>query len=275
MKLIKNPIILIWLISSMMLLVASVILSVFVNTIVIWEVIAILLATLSSSIFFPIVVGYFYDNIKERESGDVIWQVFKDFSDGGIIRVYKDRETSKNPENAEVDLRDAFGNHKAGDIKLIGVSLRVFFNQTGPFFPSILDLSSHLHTDKNVMIKALVCNPNSHEVKCRADIETPNMKEKLIQSDIMISIHNMQHLNEQFTLPIVEFGFYDSAPYCTLVIFPGKCYFSPNILAQSAPVRLPMIVFREGSHGYKELNEYFEYLWSKRLTINDIGSQKV
>jgi hypothetical protein len=273
MKLLKNPIILIWFSVSFILLIVGVILSIFVANSTFWAVIAILLSTLSSSIFFPIAVGYFYDNLKERESGDVIWQVFKDFSEGGIMRVYKDREVSGNPENAEVDLRRAFDNHVSGDIKLIGISLRVFFNQTGPFFQSILRLSSRSQLDESIKIKALVSHPTSYEVGCRAEIETPNMKEKLIQSDIMISVANMQHLNDQFSQPSVEYGFYCSAPYCTLVIFPEKCYFSPNILARSAPVRLPMIVFSEGSHGYKKLNEYFEYLWAKRETIDNFDSK--
>lgn len=269
MKLLKNPIILIWFIVSFILLIVSVTLSIFVTNSTFWIVVAILLSTLSSSIFFPIAVGYFYDNLKERESGDIIWQVFKDFSEGGIVRVYKDREVSENPENAEVDLRRAFDNHVSGEIKLVGVSLRVFFNQTGPFFQSIFRLASRSQLDKSIKLKALVSHPSSHEIGCRAEIETPNMKEKLIQSDIMISVANMEHINEQFSIPPIDHGFYGSAPYCTLVIFPEKCYFSPNILARSAPVRLPMIVFREGSHGYKKLNEYFDYLWTKRSTLEN------
>ena len=270
MRFLKNPIIFVWFILSLVFLLISVILSIYVVNDTFWGVSAILLSTLSSSIFFPILVGYFYDNFKEKESGDIIWQVFKDFSEGGIIRVYKDRETSQNTENAETDLRQSFNDHLSGEIKLIGVSLRVFFNQTGPFFQPIFRLSTRAQIDRRIKIKALVSHPLSHEVGCRAEIETPNMKEKLIQSDITISVANMDHLNEQFDHAPIQHGFYESAPYCTLVIFPEKCYFSPNILADQAPVRLPMIVFRKGSHGYDVLNQYFEYLWKKRTDLDNL-----
>jgi len=273
MKIFKHPVVLIWFMVSVIAMFISVLLSVFAASSSYWVVTAILLATASASILFPILVGYFYDKIKERESGEAIWQVFKDFSDGGIIRVYKDRESSDNLENAEIDLRNAFETHIHGEVKLIGVSLRVFFNQTGPFYQSITRVALRAQIDSSVAIKALVSNPDSPEVSNRAEIETPHMlKDPLITRDITTSVANMQHLNDQFKRDPIEYGFYSNAPYCTLVVFPERCYFSPNLLSTVAPVRLPMIIFRAGSHGYDRLNYYFDYLWNKRTTYEDYAN---
>lgn len=275
MRLLKSPIVLIWFVVSIIAMIISVLLSVFATNVQFWVVIAILLSQASSSIFFPIVVGYFYDNLKEREAGDAIWQVFKDFSEGGIIRVYKDREVGDNPDNAELDLKRAFENHSTGEVKLIGVSLRVFFNQTGPFYKPIRLVGQRAQNESSIRVMALVSNPDSPEVACRAEIETPHMlEEPLIERDILTSIANMQHINDQLSREVIEFGFYSSCPYCTLVIFPGKCYYSPNLLAKIAPVRLPMIIFRSGSHGYEKLSDYFNYLWEKRTSYETYSNRQ-
>ena len=116
----------------------------------IWEALAILfLAQIGGTILFPILVGYFYDKIKRDHDVETIWTVFKDLSDGGILRVYKDREENVYEQNALLDLRNAFENVRDGEIRLVGVSLRVFFNEPGPFFRSIYKLCEYDKNNKN------------------------------------------------------------------------------------------------------------------------------
>ena len=266
MELLKRPVVLAWLVISFIVMVISILLSIFVpsNTLVV--IIAVLLSQASSSIFFPILVGYFYDKIKEEESGGVIWRVFKEFSDGGIIRIYKDREESTSPENAVAELRQAFFDHRQGEVKMIGVSLRVFFNPTGPFFQAISQIASIAETNREVQIRALILHPESPEAANRAAIETPHMGEPLIKRDIALTAANIQSC---FPNALIEYGYYKEAPYCTLVIFPDRCFFSPNLLSRVVPVRLPMIIFRSGSHGYHVLDAYFEYLWQKKMPLKE------
>lgn len=232
-----------------------------------WQLITIIIATVSSSIFFPLLVGYFYDKFKEE--GESIWGAIKEFSEGGILRVYKNREESEDKENAVNDLKKAFSEHRKGKIKMMGVSLRVFFNPVGPFYQSVSNICK-LHKDNNkVGIQALVCDPNSPEASNRAKIETPRGGYPGIEKDINLTICSIQNLNERCGSVTIKYGYYSSAPYCTLIIFPNKCYFSPNILATDAPVRLPMIVFFAESHGYKKLEQYFEYLWKNKIKDTD------
>ena len=264
MGLLKRPVVLAWLVMSFIVMVVSVLLSIFMPSTTFVVIVAVLLSQASSSVFFPILVGYFYDKVREEESGGAIWRVFKEFSDGGIIRIYKDRQESPSTENAVVELRQAFLNHRQGEVKLIGVSLRVFFNPTGPFYQAISKIASIGESNEEVQIKALVSHPESPEVANRAAIETPNMKEPLIARDIALTTANIQHLHSCFPNALIQYGYYREAAYCTLVVFPDRCFFSPNLLSRIVPVRLPMIIFQSGSHGYCVLNAYFEYLWRKR-----------
>ena len=252
--------------SSLFLLVFSAILSKCAPDAIEWDLVTIILATVSATVFFPLIVGYYYDKFKEKQEGESIWRVFKEFSDGGILRVYKDREEGEDEENAVSDLRKAFEAHYEGKVKLTGVTLRVFFNQTGPFYRSITNITNLHKVNDEVGIQALVCATNSPEVFNRAKIETPDrLNDPLIEIDIHLTIASIQNLNKKYGSTAIEYGYYSSAPYCTLIIFPNKCYFSPNILATEAPVRLPMIVFNAKSRGYKRLEQYFEYLWENKI----------
>lgn len=227
------------------------------------QFIIIMLSQFSSAVFFPILVGFFYERFKRKQEGETIWGVFKEFSDGGILRVYKDREENDSEENALQDLRKAFETHNDGTIKLIGVSLRVFFNQPGPFYRSITTICDLHKYKKNVSVKALISSPDSPETLNRARIETPGRQsDPLIKIDMKSTIESILNLKKNYGEESVEYKTYLPAPYCTAIIFPGKCYFSPNILSVNPPVRLPMIVFRQNSHGYEKINDYFDYLWN-------------
>ena len=100
MNLLKNPLIVFWLSFSFIAMILSVVLSIFMANNILAVIIAILISQAASSIFFPIVVSYFYDKFTEEERGDAIWRIFKEFADGGIDRVYQNREESDNLDNA-------------------------------------------------------------------------------------------------------------------------------------------------------------------------------
>lgn len=263
-----DPTITIIFFTSLFLLMFSAVLSIFTPDTVEWTLITIILATVSSSIFFPLMAGYFYDKFKEKQEGESIWRVFKEFSEGGILRVYKDREESDSEENAVYDLRKAFDEHRQGKIKILGVSLRVFFSQTGPFYNSITNIADLHKFNSEVGIQALVSDPDSPEVINRVKIETPDrLDDPLIKKDINLTIASLQNLTHKYGSTAIEYGYFSSAPYCTCIIFPSKCYFSPNILSEDPPVRLPMIIFSANSHAYTKLEQYFDYLWENRIKL--------
>jgi len=274
MKLLKHPVAVGWLAGSFVLISLSVFLSVFLSGKAAVVVLSVLLSQAASSVFFPILVGHFYETFREKETGREVWRTFRDLSEAGILRVYKDREESEDPDNAVTALREAFYAHRTGEVRLAGVSLRVFLNPTGPFYEAVRNVVLLGKEKGGVFLNVLVVHADSPEAKNRGCIEPSPNGTPMINRDLGITTAYLRTLAQQGGDRTVEFGCYKEAPYCTMVLFPDRCFFSPNILSETTPVRLPMIVFRAGSHGYRALERYFEYLWSHRIkpeTLNDLG----
>lgn len=221
---------------------------------------ALVLANLGAAILFPIVVSIVYDNIRERWMGDEIWRIFCELTDGGIIRIFKDRKG-----NAQSCLMKEFDSLKKGKVDMIGVSLRLFFDEIAPFYTNVRDM---LYRD--IRIQALICDLESTEVCNRSKFErdptrifrhlkmtsanVSTLQKELSSADT--ASDNQTYMTESITL-----RHYTGAPYCTAIIFPDKCYFTPHILCREAPDNLPMIVFSSESSAYKKIKEYFDHLW--------------
>ena len=229
-----------------------------------WAIILIILTQLASCFFFPIIVGQSIDIEKEKRDFGAINSFYQDFSEGGIIQVYKDREQSTRSDNGEVALKKAFEDHESGEVKLIGVTLRVFFNQTGPFYNNIESLCIKSKVNSTIGIKALINSESAPETINRGDIESPNQSTPTIITEMRATKQHINRLNSLIGKQTIIIREYDQAPYCTAIIFPDKCFISQNLLCDCAPVRLPLIVFRKDSHGYEVLNRYFEYLWERK-----------
>ena len=264
MTLLRQPAAIAGLAVSFVVMCLSVMIAAFVRDNTVAVVIAVLLAQAAGCVFFPIIVGYVYEVLREKEAAGAAWRVFGELADAGIARIYKDREESDSPDNALDQLRSAFLTHRAGDVRLVGVSLRVFFNPAGPFYQNIAAIAKAGESNPNIRIRALMLHREAAEIAHRAAIETPNMEPPLIVGAISSSLANLIHLRSEFPSASIECGLYGSAPYCTAVLFPKLCFFSPNILCRTAPVRLPLVVFRSGSHGYRVLSDYFDHLWDRR-----------
>lgn len=217
---------------------------------------------LGAALLFPIAVSVVYDRLRERWLGDTVWRIFGELADAGISRVYRDREARPDSDNAEARLREEFRAHEDDVVRMVGVSLRVFFNPLGPFYGDIETLLKK--GGDRISLCALVSDPTSPEALERASIEEPGRDGEVasqIVRDIESTVATVRRLfNERG--PRLQLREYRQAPYCTAILFPHIAYFSPNILAPAAPVRLPMILFRRGSHGYRMLELSFEYLWA-------------
>ena len=75
---------------------------------------------------------------------------------------------------------------------MIGVSLRVFFNPTGPFYQAINTVASHKN---EVHLKTLLLHPKSPEASDRAKVESPSISPPLIEQDISLTVANINHLH--------------------------------------------------------------------------------
>ncbi len=232
------------------------------------SIVGLALEALGASILFPIVISFTYDTLRERWLGDEVWRLFGELADAGIARVYGDREMSARADNAQTRLSDEFRGLSSGEVLMLGVTLRVFFNPLGPFYK---DIEAMLRAGgEDVHIKALISRSDSLEVAERCHIEQPNLDDgegPQIHRDIESSVATVRSMT-QVLGPAITMRQFMPAPYCTAVVFPHVAFFSPNILAPEAPVRLPMILFRSDSHGYQMICASFDYLWNHERTID-------
>jgi hypothetical protein len=227
---------------------------------------AVVLQTLGCAILFPIVVSFAYDRLRERWLGDEVWRLFGELSDAGIIRVYKDRESAPGRDNAQTRLAEEFLRFRSGELRMMGPTLRVFFNPLGPF---IRDIDAMIRdANGKVLIKALIERSDSPSVAERCAIEEPSLasgETPQTERDAAASVAQAKAM-AKISSGCVTLRRFMPAPYCTAIIFPHVAFFSPNLLAPVVPVRLPMILFQAGSHGYNMLAASFEYLWTHKDT---------
>ena len=226
-----------------------------------WLVTSVTLQSLGATVLFPILVSYAYDRLRERWLGDEVWRLFSELADAGIIRVYRDREYAPDRDNAQSRLSSAFIACKAGEVCMMGPTLRVFFNPLGPFYTDIAEMLRN--GDGNVNIRALIERPDSPAAADRTAIEEPTLgptDKSQTERDAESSIAQAKSLANAIG-PYISLRRFLQAPYCTAVIFPDVAFYSPNLLAPVVPVRLPMILFRSGSHGYNMIKASFEHLW--------------
>lgn len=237
----------------------------------VWTITAVTLQSLGSAIVFPILVTFAYDRLREQWLGDEVWRLFNELSDAGISRVYKDREANGNKDNAQTRLAEEFLAHHDGEILIMGPTLRVFFNPLGPFYHDIERMFRA--SNGATRMRALIERADSPAVWERTSIEEPNLtpgQKPQTERDAESTVATVLNLRTTVNARI-ELRRFMPAPYCTMVMFPNVAFFSPNILAPEAPVRLPMILFKSGSHGYQMLRASFEYLWTHHETMEVVS----
>ena len=231
-----------------------------------WTTVSVTLQSLGSAVLFPILVTFAYDKLKERWLGDEVWRLFNELSYAGISRVYRDREANAHADNAQTRLSGEFRSLGSGEIFIMGPTLRVFFNPLGPFYR---DIEQMLRTaGGRVRIHALIERADSPSVWERTAIEEPLLgphQKPQTERDAESTVATVLDLRSTVG-PWIDIRRFMPAPYCAAVVFPHVAFFSPNILAPEAPVRLPMILFRSGSHGHRMIKSSFDHLWSHSET---------
>ena len=217
----------------------------------------ILLSQLATCILFPLLVGYYMERYREKRDGDTLMQYFDELSEGGIMRVFKHRKPGS---QGFEDMKRKFETHTEGEIKIIGVTLKTFFSSYGLILTHI---QNSLTKYPNIKIKALLCDEKSPELNNRGEIENSMDGQINMQNKILTITKEIDKLINERKLTNLSYRKYMEAPYCTAVIFPDMCYFSPNILSKSDSINLPFFVLKKGSEGYEKIDKYFDYLWEK------------
>jgi hypothetical protein len=159
----------------------------------------IVLGTISSSVFFPLAVGHITDELREKREGPILHRYNEELRKGGILNLYRDRETYDDQTfDGEKDLRNAFESHKQGNIKLIGISLRVFFPEPSTFYRNIENICKLSKDSLNLKIHVLISDPESPEVSNRYARESDSGESTIVE-DIKLTKKQIQNLNAKYS----------------------------------------------------------------------------
>ena len=240
------------------------------------------------------------DKLRDVEGYSVLWLFSEEYRKAGILDLYNDRRGNaeralekafEDHQSGEVLLAGASlrlflapGQHFYGYVKgMVGrgvgrtdrlpitvralscspehnreLPVRSFaeeFNQDGSFpkkrhfdwrQPKDFDFREF---EETFYEKHGIRSPSSQKLRVITDLESTRAGVKELQG-IATSVSN--HLFH---------GEFDSAPYCTVIIFPDRAFYTPNILSSEVPANLPMIVFHKSSEAYEKLVDYVEFLW--------------
>ena len=257
---------------------------------------AALLIEAGGAFFFALTVGWTLDRLRDAEGYSVLWAFGQEFREAGILEFYSGRKN-----RAERALEQAFARHHEGEVRIAGASLRVFFSPGLHFYPWIQQmlrirakrqivvkaLSCNPEGNHELPVRSFIeefnqdqtipkCSP--FEWKCSIDflfddfeedffkdhgIEAPPQQRVRVIQDLESTRTGVRALqgvarNSGNHLDHREFN---CAPYCTVIIFPDRAFYTPNLLCTEVPVNLPMLVFHKSSDAYKRLVNYVEFLW--------------
>lgn len=259
------------------------------------RVVCIIMTQVGGAVFFPLTFAEIIQRVRTKRHQKVLGTYFSECGRAKLVSFYSNRAA----DGAQKQLNDAFNNHRHGNIRIIGVSLRAFFSNVG-FFHDTIKKNLELYKHNRVHIRAVICDIEKNtELPARSLIEqliphgiiphAPQKKKtkhgvsfqwseehKLnipeyiskyyatygidIQKPAMC-IMDLKNAEDYFPLAkclhIRKMMF---APYFTGVIFPGECYYTPNILYGDIPANMPMLVFANGLV-YSRILEHFEFCW--------------
>ena len=210
----------------------------------------------------------------------------------GLDNVYENREA------ALPEIESAFKNHSDGEIKLIGVSLRDYFDRNKHYNKCIDFLTDKVKNKKaTIFLKVLVCHldetiPVSEEpinLGNRESIEsfksgsfiTMTKSPEVINrkmadastnifSEIKETLARIKVINKKMEdgnaegREFITLKKYIEAPYCTAIIFPDRLFYIPNLL-NSSKTDLLTLEFKSGSEYYESVVANFECIWKNSV----------
>ena len=226
----------------------------------------------------------YYSKVREeslrKELATIITQAMEErhsLKEAGIVSIYPDRKG-----NAIDDLREKLENVEEGTVRMIGATLRVFFN---PGSDSSDIIHRIINTKPKVKFQVLLLNVNSLQALYRSEAETVGGSFKddedyrkrsgqFIESERSRVQINSLNASVQSREPPIEVRYYDTAPYCLLVMFDDVCYTSQYIYgdsnAQVNTVKLPQIKFKAESNAYKNFKWHFDFVWRNAVPYEEV-----
>ncbi len=253
------------------------------------------LVQIGGAFFFALTVGWVIDRVRDMEGYTVLWLFSQEFRKAGVLSFFASRGFY-----AETALEHAFANHRKGEILMVGPSLRLFLAPGQHFYEPIRRVLTRKDLKISVWAVSS-CPERNHELPLRSFVEEFNQDGSFPKSEPFDWNKKLSFSFEQFEenffdkhglgaasqqrVRVIhdleatragvrelqgiakgagnhihhrEFRF---APYCTLIIFPDRAFYTPNLLSSEVPVDMPLIVFHKSSDAYTKLRNHFEFIW--------------
>jgi hypothetical protein len=252
-----------------------------------------LLAQLGGAFFFALTAGYIFERIRNAQGYSVLWLFSHEFRKAGVLAFYSDRKN-----NSEKALEEAFERQNEGEVLMAGASLRLFLASGHNFYYwthkilnrkgiSIRAISSNPDSNCELPIRSFIEEFNqdksfpkdsTFDWKKERDFSFDEFVERFFKnhgtkappeeklrviSDLEATRTGVRELKgvAKGAGNSIKHRESKSAPYCTVIIFPDRAFYTPNLLSSNVPANMPTLVFHRSSEIYEKLVEYFEFLW--------------
>lgn len=188
--------------------------------------------------------------------------------DNGVKGFYTDRKEFLIDLKKEVREFE-MNNSKKGTIKLLGISLRDFFNSAKSESLQMCQIMEKLvvNRKRNFKIKSLIMDPTSNQAEIRreSDHEGWDMRD-MKRSYFNIDIDNtIQFFQIRRSFPCELKLYNEIAPFCFLVIFEDYVAVEQyHTGAQGG--KIPVIKYRKDSKAGQRFSAHFDFVWKHKST---------
>lgn len=264
------------------------------------QIYAALLVEAGGAFFFALTVGWVIERLRDAEGYSVLWLFSQEFRKAGVLAFYSDRKNNAERTleqafekhhggevlmaGASLRLFLAQGFHFYSRVKEMlsrkgrrlvvvrALSCSPVCNHEVPVRSFVQEFDQNLiypksstsslcfepgerisfsfgEFEKNFFVEHGIDAPSDQRVRVILDLEATRKGVRALQPDAKRTGNSIYHRESRF------------APYCTVIIFPDRAFYTPNLLCSDVPVNMPMVVFHKSSEAYRKLKEYVEFLW--------------
>lgn len=222
------------------------------------------------------------------------FDLVKSAKDSGIARIYPLRtgEFAENPEaekafHAKIKLefekaaRNALEKKEPILIKMMGISLRAFFNDAVDLYP----MTENALRNDLLKFQVLLIDPFSAQAGLRSERESQNTEdeeyssvEQHFSSTLFQDLQKCTKTLIRFTdeSKRVEVRLYSTAPSCLLIfvnesVFVETYHYGRSGIGGLKGGKVPVLEFHSDTNTYKELEGHFKHVWykSRNRVLND------